>query len=194
VPVIVTVLSAVTGSVETVKPAVAAPAGTVTVAGTEATAGIEDTSDTVAPLGGAGPLSVSVPLTATPPETLAAESVSVLSVGARTATLARTVAPAYTAEMEDDVFAATGLVEMGNVAVVAPAGAVKVAGTVAAAVLLLVRFTVIPGDGAFRKIVPVAPAPPVTVVGAIDNAPRRGWGTSVLLSTIGPEVAVIRSA
>jgi len=58
-----------------------------------------------------------------------------------------------------------------NVALVAPAGTETVAGTVAAEVLLDVRFTVRPPVGAALLIVtvPVELVPPVTVVGLTDT-------------------------
>jgi len=61
----------------------------------------------------------------------------------------------------------TGWVVTVNVAVVAPAATVTLAGTVAAAVLLLVRLTTAPpaGAGPFSVIVPAEELPPVTVVG-----------------------------
>ena len=61
----------------------------------------------------------------------------------------------------------TGLVVMVKVAVVAPAATVTLAGTWAAAVLLLDRLTMAPaaGAGPFRVTVPVEDAPPITEVG-----------------------------
>jgi len=69
-------------------------------------------------------------------------------------------------EIFDDVLAATGLVVIGNVADVAPAATVTVAGTTTDA-KLLVSVTAIPPVGAAPLIVtvPVDPEPPVTVVG-----------------------------
>jgi len=62
---------------------------------------------------------------------------------------------------------ATGLVLTVNVAVVAFAATVTLAGTVAAAVLLLLSVTTAPpvGAGPFRVTVPLDELPPVTVVG-----------------------------
>ena len=62
---------------------------------------------------------------------------------------------------------ATGLVVVVNVTVVAPAATVTLAGTWAAAVLLLVSVTTAPptGAGPFRVTVPVEDTPPRTEVG-----------------------------
>jgi len=61
----------------------------------------------------------------------------------------------------------TALVVIGKVALVAPAGTVTLAGTVATAVLLLDSATVAPPVGAapLRVTVPVDELPPVTLVG-----------------------------
>ena len=66
----------------------------------------------------------------------------------------------------------TALLVTVKVAVVAPAATVIEAGTVAAAVLLLVSVTTVPPVGAapFRVIVPVLFAPPVNDVGLRDKA------------------------
>lgn len=62
---------------------------------------------------------------------------------------------------------ATGSLDTVNVAVVAPAATATLTGTVAAAVLLLVRVTTAPpaGAGPFSVTVPVEEVPPVTDVG-----------------------------
>ena len=69
--------------------------------------------------------------------------------------------------MVTGVDALTALVLIVNVAVVEPAGMVTLAGTVATAVLLLDRFTVVPPVGAtvFNVTVPVEGFPPVTTAG-----------------------------
>jgi len=69
--------------------------------------------------------------------------------------------------MLTDASLATGLVLTVNVAVVAFAATVTLAGTVAAAVLLLLNVTTAPpvGAGPFSVTVPVDEPPPVTDVG-----------------------------
>ena len=66
-----------------------------------------------------------------------------------------------------DAFEATGLVVIVNVAVVAPAGTVTLAGTWAAEMLLLERVTTAPPVGAARVnvTVPVEEVPPITELG-----------------------------
>jgi hypothetical protein len=68
------------------------------------------------------------------------------------------------------VFAATGLVEIANVAVVAPASTLTLAGTCAAA-LLLESVTTAPPEGAapLSVTVPVEPVPPITLAGFTDT-------------------------
>src|SRR3989442_6408550 len=69
--------------------------------------------------------------------------------------------------MVAEVDAATALVVIVNVVLVAPAGTVTLAGTVAAAVLLLDSVTCAPaGAGPSRGAGPVEVLPPPTVVGA----------------------------
>jgi hypothetical protein len=70
-------------------------------------------------------------------------------------------------EMVTDLFAVTGLVTIANVIEVKLAGTVTVGGTVATFVLLLVKVTVAPSEGAgpFKTTVPVACVPPFTEVG-----------------------------
>ena len=68
----VTVVDVATGLVVTVKVALAAAAGTVTLPmpGTEATAGLLLERETTAPPAGAGPFRVTVPVAGVPPVTL----------------------------------------------------------------------------------------------------------------------------
>jgi hypothetical protein len=69
--------------------------------------------------------------------------------------------------MVTETLLATGLVVMVNVAVVAPAATVTLAGSCAAAVLLLDRVTTAPvaGAGPVNVTVPVDEVPPITVLG-----------------------------
>ena len=89
--------------------------------------------------------------------------------------LAVLVTPFSVAEIVTVVDFLTPLVETVKVAVLAPATTRTLAGTVAAAVLLLERVTVAPpvGAGPVSVAVPVELLPPVTVVGfrvRVDNA------------------------
>src|SRR5215472_5215828 len=79
------------------------------------------------------------------------------------------------------VAADTALLLTVNVAEVAPAATVTEAGTVAAAVLLLVSVTTAPPAGAAvpSVTVPVLPAPPVTVPGLRVIEARGGFTISV---------------
>ena len=78
----------------------------------------------------------------------------------------------------------TAVVVIGKVALVAPAGIVTLAGTVATAVLLLDSVTVVPPAGAapLKVAVPVDELPPVTLVGLTateDNDKAAGVTVSV---------------
>src|SRR3989442_5390164 len=82
--------------------------------------------------------------------------------------------------MVTGVDAATALVVIVNVVLVAPAGTVTLAGTVAAAVLLLDSVTCAPaGAGPSSVAVPVELLPPVTVVGLSASEERRAAGFTV---------------
>lgn len=74
----------------------------------------------------------------------------------------------------------TGVVVIGNVAVVAAVGTVTLAGTPAAA-LSLAKVTVMPGmvAGAVRVTVPVEPFPPTTLVGFTVTEEMPGTGVMV---------------
>jgi hypothetical protein len=77
----VTWVEAVTARVVTVKAALVAPAGMVTLAGTVAAAVLLLESETTAPLVRAGPLSMTLPVEGAPPLTLVGFSVSMVRVG-----------------------------------------------------------------------------------------------------------------
>ena len=89
--------------------------------------------------------------------------------------------------------AATGDVVTVNVAVVAPAGTVTLAGTVAAAVLLLDRMTRAPPTGAcaFNVTVPVEEIPPVTLAGLKETDCTDGGLTVSVPAAVPLKVAVI---
>ena len=76
----------------------------------------------------------------------------------------------------------TALVLTVNVALLAPAATVRVAGTVAAAVLPLIRETTAPpvGAGPLSVTVPVEGDPPVTLVGfSVSEERVRAGGSTV---------------
>ncbi len=176
----VTGVDVVTALVLTVNVALLAPAATVTLAGTVAVDVLLLERVTVAPPAGAGPLSVTVPVEGDPPVTLVGFSVSKESVGGAcgsTVSEAVLVTPAYDAEMVTGVDAVTALVLTVNVALLAPAATVTLAGTVAVDVLLLERVTAAPPAGAdpLSVTVPVEVcAPPVTLVGFSVSEERVG--------------------
>ena len=84
-----------------------------------------------------------------------------------------------------DVDAATTDVATANVAVVAPAATVTLAGTVAADALLLASVTTAPPKGAFADsvTVPVDPVPPTTLVGlSVTEASVAAGGAGVTVT------------
>ena len=163
---IVTALDEVTILVVTVKVAVVVPAATVTLAGTVATEVRLLERVTTAPPVGAGPESVTVPVDGAGPLTVVGFRVKALSVGAVTVNVAVWAVPRVPV-IVTEVFEATALVVTVKVAVVAFAATVTLAGTLAAAVLLLDSVTIAPplGAGPFNVTVPVEEVPPITEVG-----------------------------
>jgi len=91
-----------------------------------------------------------------------------------------------------DVEDATPLVVIVKVALVAPAATVTLAGTVAAAVLLLDKVTTAPPDGALpvSVTVPVELFPPTTEVGVRVRVESTGGFTSRVAVLLTPRVAV----
>lgn len=165
-----------TGVVVKVKVAVVIFAPTVTLTGTCAAPALLLDNATTAPPDGAGPLRVTVPVDELPPSTEAGFMEIETGWGALTVRMAVCVVPSV-AEMSADVFVATGLVTIAKLAVVWPATMVAVAGTCAAAVLLLERVSVTPpgGAGALIVTVPVEELPPITEDGArtTELAPKE---------------------
>ena len=162
---VVTALVAIGNVVDTVL------AGTVTVEGTVAKFVLLLVKLTVAPSDGAGPFKVRVPTACVPPFREVGLNVIELSAAALTAKLAVLAIVPYVADMVTEVLAATGAVVTLNVAVVAFGAIVTLAGTLAAAVLLLPSVTSAPpaGAGPLSVTVPVDEFPPSTDVGVNDT-------------------------
>lgn len=154
--------------VRMVKLALVAPAGMVILLGTLARLELLR-KDTTIPPAGAGPLSVTVPMALCPPQTAVGLIVSdcKLTAAGFTVSVAWRETPFAEAVIVTLVVLETALVDTVKLALVAPAGTVTLVGTVATAVLLLVRLTTNPpcGAGAVSVTVPVAGLPAVTVVG-----------------------------
>ena len=130
-------------------------------------------SVTVDPPDGAAPFKVTVPVELFPPTTVLGVSLNLDRTGAFTVRVAFFVTAAYVAEITTEVLELTGVVVIGNVAEVLPAGIVTLpaVGTRAAAVLLLCKVTTAPPAGAapFRVTVPVEVFPPTSVAGLNQN-------------------------
>jgi hypothetical protein len=198
--VIVTAVWDATGIVVTVKAAVELPAGTVTAEGTVAAA-LLLLSDTLVPPAGAGPARVTVPEEDVPPVTdpgLTATEPIATGVTVKSAVL---VLVPYIAVIVTVAGAATGSAETENVAVVEPPATVTDAGTVAAAVLLLLNDTDAPaaGAGAESVTVPVELDPPLADVGLSVNRESPAGVTvrsavRVTLSKVAPIVSVVEEA
>lgn len=161
------------------KLAIVCPAGTVTDAGTVARAGTELVSVTTAPPAGAAAFNVTFPVAPWPPRTLVRFSVSERRSG-WAVRLTVFVTPACAAEIVTILLAVTTAVVTANAAEEAPAGTVKLAGTVAAVSLLVSVIAAPPaGAAAFKVTVPVAGFPPMTVAGLTETESSRGLTVSV---------------
>lgn len=156
-----------TGSVDTLKLAVADPAATTTLDGTIAARKSLLVRETATPPAGAGPLNVTVPIEDRPPATLEGLNVTEVRTGARTRRGALTVTPLTDAEIVAQADVETGVVVTVNVPLFAPAGIVTNVGKLAAEGLLLARETDTPlaGAGPLNVTTPVDELPPVTLVG-----------------------------
>ena len=115
-------------------------------------------------------MSVTVPVELLPPTTEVGDLLTEDNDAAVTVRVALALTPSVPVIMEV-VFAATPSVVTVNVAEVLPAGTVTLAGTVAAAVLLLESVTTAPpvGAAAPSRTVPVELLPPTTLVGLSDK-------------------------
>ena len=182
-PLTVTDVVALTAVVVMPKLALVAPAVTVTLAGTLATVLLLD-SVTTTPLAGAAEVNVTVPVLGAPPTTLVGLRITVDNAGvaevAVTVNAAVRVTPPKLAEIDRVVEAATVLVVIVKVALVAPGETVTLAGTVAAAVLALLRLTMAPlaGAAALSVTVPCDVLPPTTDVGVTLRADKVAAGVA----------------
>jgi hypothetical protein len=163
--VIVTFTLLATNEVVTVKVALDAPAGTVTIAGTAALK-LFEAKVTVAPPGPAAPFKVMVPNDGFPPTTDVGETVNPLSDAAVIVSVADWVAPACVAVIVAVRLLDTAAVTIVKDAEVAPGATVTLAGNVAL-VLLDERLTTVPPGpaGPVRVTVPVEGTPPRTNAG-----------------------------
>ena len=182
-PEIVTAVELETADVVTVKVPLVDPAATVTLAGSDAAAELSD-SDTTAPPLGAAALSLAVPVDDAPPVTLVGLSVSDVSVteGALVMLNAANSVVLPSVAVSVTVVLSTGNVVTVNVALLAPAGTVTAAGTLAEPGRLLLKLTPIPPAGAAlsRVTVPVAEVPPCTLFGVTVkpvSVGKLGWTT-----------------
>lgn len=149
----------------TVKPACAAPAGTVTVAGTVAALTLDDRL-TVNPPAGAGPVRVTVPVDAAGPTTAVGFNVIVSSEGGAIVRVADSVTDPTDPEITAWVCAATLTVLTVNIADDLPAAIETLAGTDADLVLDASLTVTPPVPAALVKTaVPVDEVPPAIVVG-----------------------------
>jgi hypothetical protein len=142
-------------------------AATVTDAGTVATAVLLLLSAATTPPAGAAPVRVTVPVLVLMPATEVGFREREESAGGLTVTEAVLLTPLNVAVIVTVAAVVTVLLAMVNVALLAFAATVTDAGTVAAALLLLVRVTTAPpaGAGPVSVTVPALFAPPVTEVG-----------------------------
>ena len=189
---IVTEVDDATPLVVIVKVALVDPAGIVTLAGTCATGTLLLCRVTTAPPAGAAPFKVTVPVELFPPTTDVGFLAMEERVGALTVSVVVIVSP-YVPDIVTDVLVDTGLVVIVNVAEVAPAATVTLAGTCATAVLLLWSVTVAPPEGAapLKVTVPLDVPPPTTEVGLLvieDKVAALMLRVAVRLT---PSVAVI---
>lgn len=166
---IVAVTELSVGIVAMVKVAEVAPPGTVTFAGGTAAELSEDRLK-VKPPDGAGPERVIVPIDELPPTTVVGLIVRLAGTSVEIVRFAFAVVPPAVAEMVAVVVLATPNVEIGNVAVVEPAGTVTLADG-AALWVFEVSETVSPpiGAGPVMVTVPVEEVPPTTEFGEITR-------------------------
>jgi hypothetical protein len=159
--VMLTFVSAVTGTVVTEKDTFVAPAGTTTETGTEATPGNALTNVTVVPPSGACPVSVTFPVIGAPPAALTGLNATARIAAGLIVIVSVLNAPFRLAFHGTRVSTATTGKVTGNVAVSRPASTNTVAGAVIPA-RPFVTLTMQPPAGALpvSLIVPVIVVPP----------------------------------
>ena len=180
-----------TDTVVTGNVALVAPLANVTLDGTLTTDGLLLDSVTSAPPTGAGPLIVTVPVEPFPPITLDGFRVRDDSEGTytgRTVRVADRVTPPYKPEIVTAVDPDTGLVVTANVALVAPAATVTLAGTLATEMLLLDNDTNAPpaGAGPLSVTVPVEGLPPTTLDGVTPSEVSTGRMSKLIAFEVPP--------
>jgi hypothetical protein len=178
VPVNVTRVAVPTAEVVTGNVAEVAPAATVTLGGRVAIEVLPLASVTTPPPVGAAALSVTVPVDPVPPVTLAGFTETEEITGGFTVSEVFWL-PLYVPVSVTSVAVPTENVVTGNVAVVAPAATVTLAGTVAAEASLLASVTTAPPAGAAALNVtdPVEPVPPDTLAGLTETEETVGGFT-----------------
>src|SRR2546427_513478 len=179
----VTGVDAVTELAVTVKLALLAPPGMVTLAATLATDVLLLERVTSAPPAGAAAAKVTVPVEELPPTTLVGLTVTALrtdAAGEFTVIGAKRIVPPSVAVSWTVVGATLNVVTV-KLALVAPAATVTLAGTLAEPGRLLDRVTTVPPVGAALAsvTVPVAGLPPVTLLGLTLNEESAGGGGGV---------------
>jgi hypothetical protein len=179
-----TVVVVLTLCVVTVKVALVAPAGTVTLAGTVAALVLLLTSETTAPPAGAATFRVAVPVELAPPATLPGLTVTACSAGAGggvgiTVSVPVTVVPPAVAEIVTEVFAVTGVVVTVKDAATPAPPMLAEGGTLATDGLLLCSVTVMPpgGAGVAMRTVPVQPFVPLVVAGSNETEVGTSGGS-----------------
>ncbi len=139
-------------------------------------------------------MSVTVPVVVCPETTLTGLNDSVVTTGGFTVRPPpRAVPLGNVAVIVTLALAATASVVTLKVPLLAPPAMLKLAGTVAALVLLLIKVTVRPtgGAGPLKTNVPTEPTPPVTGLGLnVSDVITAGLTVSVPVTLLAPSVAV----